>query len=130
MSATVSVLANASAGSPAEARIAAYDWQALTAELDGLGCAVFPKLLTPKECRAVAGLYPNETLFRSHIIMARHGFGKGEYRYCKYPLPDLLAEARTALYPGLAAVANEWNQAYGLGGTLSLRPRFAPEAVP
>jgi uncharacterized protein len=93
MSATVSVLANASAGSPAEARIAAYDWQALTAELDGLGCAVFPKLLTPKECRAVAGLYPNETLFRSHIMMARHGFGKGEYRYCKYPLPDLLAEA-------------------------------------
>jgi uncharacterized protein len=65
MSATVSVLANASAGSPAEARIAAYDWQALTAELDGLGCAVFPKLLTPKECRAVAGLHPNEIVILS-----------------------------------------------------------------
>jgi uncharacterized protein len=114
VSATVSLLANALAGSPAEARIAAYDWQALTAELDGLGCAVFPKLFTPKECRAVAGLYPNEALFRNHIIMARHGFGQGEYRYFKYPLPDLLAEARTALYPGLAAVANEWNKCMGL----------------
>ena len=109
-----------STGSPAfedtsaDARVAAYDWQALTAELDGFGCAVLPKLLTPDECRRMAGLYPDESHFRSHVIMARHGFGRGEYRYFKYPLPDLLAGLRTALYPRLAGLANEWNRRMGI----------------
>jgi hypothetical protein len=106
----------ASGVSSPEARIAASDWQALAGELDNYGCAVLPKLLSPDECSAIAGLYPDESHFRSHVIMARHGFGKGEYRYFKYPLPDLLAGLRTALYPRLAGVANEWNGRMGIDG--------------
>jgi hypothetical protein len=98
----------------AEARVAAYDWPAVVGELDQYGCAVLPKLLSPEECRATAALYPDESHFRSHIHMARHGFGKGEYRYFKYPLPDLLAGLRTALYPRLAGVANAWNGRMGI----------------
>jgi uncharacterized protein len=102
-------ISSASAAMSAEARVAAYDWQALRGELSDYGCAVLPKLLSPEECRAIAALYLDESHFRSHIHMARHGFGKGEYRYFKYPLPDLLGRLRTALYPHLATVANEWN---------------------
>ena len=97
----------------AEARVAAQDWQAVTGDLDRYGCAVLPKLLSPEECRALAALYPDESRFRSHIQMARHGFGKGEYRYFKYPLPDLIAGLRTALYPRLVGVANAWNERMG-----------------
>jgi uncharacterized protein len=93
----------------AEAQVAAYDWQALARELDTYGCAVLPRLLSSEECRTIAALYPDESHFRSHVQMARHGFGKGEYRYFKYPLPDLVAGLRTALYPRLARVANAWN---------------------
>ena len=99
-----------SVATSAEARVAAYDWKALAGELDGFGCAVLPKLLTPEECRGIAALYPDESHFRSHVVMARHGFGKGEYRYFKYPLPDLVGDLRTALYPHLAGVANAWNE--------------------
>lgn len=113
MSAKVATLTAVSADNSAEARVAAYDWRALAGELDGFGCAVLPKLLTPEECREVAALYPDESHFRSHIIMARHGFGKGEYRYFKYPLPDLVGGLRTALYPRLAGVANAWNLRMG-----------------
>jgi hypothetical protein len=98
----------------ATARIAGYDWQALAGELDNFGCAVLPKLLSPAECRSIATLYPDESHFRSHIHMARHGFGRGEYRYFKYPLPDLLGDLRTALYPPLSGVANAWNARMGL----------------
>src|ERR1700757_1535795 len=114
MSKTALNAVSASADMSAEARVAAYDWKALAAELDSYGCAVLPKFLTPEECRAIAALYPDESHFRSHIIMARHGFGKGEYRYFKYPLPDLLGSIRTALYPRLAGVANEWNERMGM----------------
>src|SRR5713226_2921284 len=107
-------ISSASAVTSAEARVAAYDWQALAGELDSYGCAVLPKLLLPAECRTIAALYPDESHFRSHIHMARHGFGKGEYRYFKYPLPDLLGGLRTALYPRLAGVANEWNGRMGI----------------
>ena len=109
-----STVTTAFAGVPAEVRVAAYDWQALAQELDGFGCAVLPKLLSPVECRAISRLYPEEEHFRSHVHMARHGFGKGEYRYFKYPLPDLLAGLRTALYPRLVNVANEWNDRMGI----------------
>ena len=95
---------------PAQARVAAYDWQTLARELDSYGCAVLPELLSPLECRAIADLYSEESHFRSQVHMARHGFGKGEYRYFKYPLPDLLVSLRTALYTRLADVANEWNR--------------------
>ena len=109
-----STISSASAVMSAAARVAAYDWQALEVELDTYGCAVLPKLLSPKECRTIAALYSDESHFRSHIHMARHGFGKGEYRYFKYPLPDLLGELRTALYPYLAGLANEWNRRLGI----------------
>jgi uncharacterized protein len=104
----------ASATMSAEARVAAYDWQALADELGNYGCAVLPKLLSAEECRTIAALYPDESHFRSHIHMARHGFGKGEYRYFKYPLPHLVDGVRTGLYPHLAAVANEWNGRMGI----------------
>jgi uncharacterized protein len=92
----------------AETRVAKYDWPAVTADLDAYGCAVLSNLLTAEESHGIAALYPDETLFRSHIHMARHGFGKGEYRYFKYPLPELVGALRTALYPRLAGVANAW----------------------
>jgi len=103
-----------SAASTAETRVVAYDWASVAADLDAYGCAVLPKLLSPQESRAVAALYPEESHFRSHIHMARHGFGRGEYRYFKYPLPNLLGGLRTALYPQLADVANGWNGRMGL----------------
>jgi uncharacterized protein len=114
MSARPSRMSSAPAASSAEARVTAYDWDALAGDLDSYGCAVLPKLLSAEECRSIAALYPDESHFRSHIHMARHGFGKGEYRYFKYPLPDLLACLRTALYPHLAVVANEWSARMGV----------------
>jgi uncharacterized protein len=107
-------MSSASAAISAETRVAAYNWQALAHELDNYGCAVLPNLLSFEECRTVAALYCDESHFRSRIHMARHGFGRGEYRYFKYPLPDLLGGLRTALYPRLAGVANEWNVRMGI----------------
>jgi uncharacterized protein len=100
------------------ARIAAYDWPAIAARLDREGWAVLPGLLDPGACDAVAGLYGPGARFRSHVVMARHGFGSGEYRYFSYPLPSLVAGLRGALYPCLAPVANGWNARMGLA------PRF------
>ncbi|HTV01931.1 MAG TPA: 2OG-Fe(II) oxygenase [Luteitalea sp.] len=100
--------------SSSESRVNDYDWTTLGTELDGQGCAVLPGLLTPGECRAIAGLYDETAPFRSHVHMARHGFGKGEYKYFAYPLPDLLASLRTALYPRLAVVANAWHERMGI----------------
>ena len=99
---------------PIKDRVAALDWQDLTTQLDGFGNAVIEGLLMPEECRQIAQLYSHEQHFRSHIRMARHGFGKGEYRYFKYPLPDPIARLRTTLYPPLAAVANRWNERMNL----------------
>ncbi len=98
----------------AEDRLAGYDWNAFASELDDHGCAVLPQILAPEECRAIATLYPDDAHFRSHIHMARHGFGRGEYRYFNYPLPDLIEGLRTALYPRLALVANDWNARMGV----------------
>ncbi len=103
-----------SAALSAEARVARYEWNQLGEGLNGFGCAVLEKLLSPEECRQIAGLYQEEKHFRSHIHMARHGFGKGEYRYFKYPLPDLIGALRTALYPRLADVANVWSERMGM----------------
>ncbi len=110
----VNFIAAASADTSVEARVAAYDWKALASELDSYGCAVLPKLLTPEDCHDIAALYRDESHFRSHIIMARHGFGKGEYRYFNYPLPDLVGGIRTVLYPRFAGVANDWNERMGM----------------
>ena len=94
----------------AEQRVQNYNWNAIGAELDLAGCAVLPRLMIPAECAAIASLYPHEKHFRSHIHMARHGFGKGEYRYFKYPLPELIGDLRTALYTRVAPLANAWNE--------------------
>jgi hypothetical protein len=93
-----------------EQRILEYDWNAIGSDLDASGCAVLPKLMTVAECARIASLYQHEQHFRSHIHMARHGFGKGEYRYFKYPLPELIGDLRTALYARVAPLANAWNE--------------------
>jgi hypothetical protein len=90
-------------------RVQAIDWSAVAVDLDAQGCAVMPGLLTGEESDAIAGLYPEDKGFRSRVVMARHGFGRGEYRYFSYPLPPLVQDFRTALYPHLAAIANRWH---------------------
>ena len=86
------------------------DWSAVSSDLDTSGCSVLPSLMSSAECTDIASLYPHEKHFRSHIHMARHGFGKGEYRYFKYPLPDLIGDLRTTLYTHVAPLANAWNE--------------------
>lgn len=98
----------------ANLRVTAHDWPAIAGELSHFGCAVLPQLLLPEECRSIAALYSDEQNFRSRIHMARHGFGRGEYCYFSYPLPDLVDGLRTSLYPPLARVANEWNSGMGI----------------
>lgn len=93
-----------------QARVAAYDWPALGAELSAQGCATISALLDARECAELSALYPQERHFRSHIVMARHGFGRGEYRYFAYPLPELLEGFRAALYARLAPIANRWHE--------------------
>jgi len=110
-SATVS---NATSPLPVNDRINAVDWRAAASELDDHGCAVLKTILTADECRALAGCYDTDALFRSRIVMSRHGFGRGEYRYFAYPLPPVVAELRAALYPRLAAIANAWQEALGV----------------
>ena len=101
------------AAPPAAARLAAFDWADLEKALDGDGCAVLPGLLEIEECRALARSYDAHEAFRSRVVMARHGFGRGEYKYWAYPLPPLVAELRAALYPPLAAIANRWAERLG-----------------
>lgn len=93
--------------------ITALDWPALSQSLDELGYALTPRLLDAETCAALAASYLDDTRFRSTITMARHGFGKGEYRYFAYPLPDVVAALRSALYPALARIANTWSERLG-----------------
>jgi uncharacterized protein len=95
-------------------RVDTIDWMQVESDLDVQGCAVLKGLLSPDECRALAALYPDDTHFRSRIVMGRHGFGRGEYKYFSYPLPNLIAELRPMLYARLAGVANRWNEAMGI----------------
>jgi uncharacterized protein len=90
------------------------DWTRVAEDLDAKGFAVMPRLLLPDQCRAVAGLYADDEHFRSRVVMARHGFGRGEYKYFAYPLPDLIGELRAELYPHLARTANLWNMQMGV----------------
>jgi hypothetical protein len=96
------------------ARVDAIDWARATADLDAQGCAVLKSLLTGDECRALAALYGDDARFRSRIVMGRHGFGRGEYKYFAYPLPDMIAALRPALYARLQNIANRWNEAMGI----------------
>src|ERR1019366_4717967 len=84
------------------------DWTRIAADLDTWGYAATPPLLTPAECAALAGRYDDDAAFRSRVVMARHGFGSGEYKYFSYPLPETVATLRSALYPRLAVTANRW----------------------
>jgi hypothetical protein len=93
------------------------DGQPVAADLDTYGCAVLPSVLSREECAALAASYDDESQFRSRVIMASHGFGRGEYKYFAYPLPELVAGLRAALYPRLAPVANRWNEAMGIDVT-------------
>jgi hypothetical protein len=95
-------------------RVDGFNWQRIGRDLDEQGNAMMEQLLFPEECRAIAGLYSNDDVFRTRVVMERHGFGRGEYKYFRYPLPDLLSELRTAVYAHLVPVANRWNEAMGI----------------
>jgi hypothetical protein len=92
-------------------RIDALDWRRIEQDLDLYGCATVPELVTASQCDMLAALYSRDDLFRSRVVMARHGFGRGEYKYFRYPLPNTIGELRTAIYPHLVPVANRWNEA-------------------
>jgi hypothetical protein len=96
------------------ARAAAVNWAAVATALDAQGWAVLPELLSVGQCEALASLYDAPAGFRSRIVMARHGFGRGEYRYFAYPLPPLVEELRTSLYAPLAPIANRWHARMGM----------------
>lgn len=101
-------------GGLAAARVATIDWTHVAGALNDRGSAVLERLLTPDECRTITNLYDDDSHFRSTIVMARHGFGRGEYKYFTYPLPDLIAALRPALYEHLAPIANAWNEAMAI----------------
>jgi uncharacterized protein len=99
-----------------EQRVARLDWQAIEADLDAFGCASTGKVLAPEECAATATRYDDEASFRSRVVMAQHGFGRGEYKYFSYPLPAPVASLRSALYSRLAPTANRWAALLGQQG--------------
>lgn len=99
----------------AVARIAATDWAEVAAQLDARGWALLPKLMDRQGCDHLAALYDQETAFRKQVAMARHGYGRGEYRYFAYPLPSPVEALRSALYPPLSAIANRWQERMGIG---------------
>jgi uncharacterized protein len=98
---------------PASVRLDTFNWQAIESDLAAYGCSVAKAVLPSAECIALRKMYASADAFRSRIVMARHGFGKGEYQYFAYPLPETVAELREALYPPLAAIANRWNESLG-----------------
>jgi hypothetical protein len=99
-------------------RLSRVDWAAVAASLDERGFATIPALLAPAECRDLVALYDDEAAFRSRVVMARHGFGQGEYKYLRYPLPSAVEALRQAIYPQLAPVANRWRAALKEAGRL------------
>jgi hypothetical protein len=111
---TIAKIIRAVPSSGMAARIDAIDWTQAETDLDGQGCAMLKSLLSVDECRGIATLYPDDAQFRSRIVMGRHGFGRGEYKYFAYPLPGLIAELRPLLYARLQGVANRWNESMGI----------------
>jgi hypothetical protein len=95
-------------------RVKAFDWDGVSKSLDAQGSAMLERIISPDECQSLAELYADEDRFRSRVVMGRHGFGRGEYKYFSYPLPQLVADLRSALYPRLAPIANRWNAAMGI----------------
>ena len=96
--------------------VVSADWDGIAAALDERGFAVLPSLIDAPQCMALAALYGEEAAFRSRVVMARHNFGSGEYKYLRYPLPATVERLRRSLYPQLAPVANRWHQRMGLPG--------------
>jgi uncharacterized protein len=92
------------------------DWERISRDLDANGNAIMEKLLSPAQCEALAALYPEDAPFRSRVVMGRHGFGRGEYKYFDYPLPKIVASLRAAFYPRLVPIANRWNKQMSLDG--------------
>lgn len=95
-------------------RVKMLDWDSIALDLDVQGYAVVAAMLSPEECASLAECYTSDNLFRSRVVMARHSFGRGEYKYFDYPLPELVAGLRTALYPRLSGIANSWNKIMGI----------------
>ena len=95
-------------------RVDRIDWTRVAGDLDAHGWAKLEGILAAGECAALAGLYAEERHFRSHVIMARHGFGRGEYKYFSYPLPEPIASLRERLYERLVPIANHWNASMGI----------------
>jgi uncharacterized protein len=95
-------------------RVGAVDWERVSYNLDAHGSAKVERLLSTEECEMLAALYSQDEIFRSRVVMERHGFGRGEYKYFSYPLPDLIMWLRTAIYPYLVPIANRWNSAMGI----------------
>lgn len=95
-------------------RLDAIEWPSAARALDDRGFAVIEDLLAPAQCERLAALYSVDTLFRSKVTMERHGFGRGEYKYFDYPLPELIAQLRTRLYAPLAPIADRWSATLGL----------------
>lgn len=99
---------------PADALLAQQDWTRAAADLDAHGNAILPALLTPAQCIVLSNAYDQDDRYRSRVVMARHGFGRGEYKYFRYPLPGPIARLRGALYARLAPIANRWNRQMGI----------------
>lgn len=95
-------------------RVGILDWEQIAHDLHTQGCAVIEKLITPDECDALVGLYPKDEIFRNRVVMSHHGFGRGEYKYFRYPLPHIISELRASIYPRLVPIANHWNEAMGI----------------
>src|SRR5689334_18234755 len=95
-------------------RIGSINWPRISRDLDDHGSAVIESVLTAAECRRIAGWYADDALFRSRVVMASHGFGRGEYKYFSYPLPQIVATVRAAYYRQLAPIANRWNERLGV----------------
>lgn len=95
-------------------RIDAITWEQVSRDLDTEGYAIVRSVLSTDECDEIRGLYGKREIFRSNVVMERHGFGRGEYRYFSYPLPELVATLRASVYPYLVPIANRWNDAMGL----------------
>ena len=97
-----------------EQRVASLDWPQIAASLDVDAFGIKKSMLSPKECASLAAAYESDGRFRSRIVMARHNFGRGEYKYFNYPLPKMIDGLRTGLYPHLVDIANRWNKAMGI----------------
>src|SRR5581483_1014232 len=109
----IAISENANSAASLSRRVELFNWPQIESELNERGYAKISPILTPTECQELINGFDDSNTFRSHVVMARHGFGRGEYKYYKYPLPKSIASLRHSLYPYLACVANQWEEAFG-----------------